>query len=410
MVGMSNIQRRLHAVIFFLLAIYAGFLIIVNTALTSSADTLLNLERHIGKTDAILVVSPSGDVLIAKNPHRLLIPASALKIFTALVALHLLGNDYRFSTDFHLDTHHQLFVKGYGDPMLISEVMANIAAILARKSDQITDIVLDDGYFDKPLTIPGISNSAEPYDAPNGALCVNFNTVNFKTVNGRIVSAEPQTPILPFAARRIKKSSLTHGRIVLSNHNHDITLYSGHLLQYFLEKEGVKISGQIRIGSAPNHNHNLIYTHVSPFRLEEIIKKMLEFSNNFITNQVLIASGANRLSPPGTLPKGVWVAKQFAKETLGINQIQIVEGSGISRKNRMSAHQLMIVLDHFKPHYHLLRQNGRDHFKTGNLNGISTRVGYIEDHQGNLYRYVILINSPGRSAERVAARLIKIIQ
>ena len=407
---MFDVLRKFRAVSCFSFAVWIGFLIIPMPVTAASEDAFADLKRVIGKTDAIILSGPSDEILISKNPDKLLIPASTLKIFTSLVALQTLGTDFRFKTEFYLDTNHHLIVKGYGDPMLVSEVIANIATVLARKANRIADIVLDDSYFDKPLTIPGISNSSEPYDAPNGALCVNFNTVNFKTVNGQIMSAEPQTPMLPFAVRRINRTSLTRGRIVLSNHNHDVTLYSGHILRYFLEKEGVKINGKIRIGSARKSYHNLIYTHVSPFRLENIIAKLLEYSNNFTTNQLLIACGAHRLSPPGTLPKGVWVAKQYAKEALGIQHFKMVEGSGISRKNNISAHQMMIVLNHFKPHYHLLRQNGKDHFKTGNLAGVSTRVGYVEDSSGNLYRYVILMNTPGRSAERVAAKLLKMIQ
>ncbi|MEZ4549093.1 MAG: hypothetical protein R2874_01050 [Desulfobacterales bacterium] len=46
------------------------------------------------------------------------------------------------------------------------------------------------------LRIPGtVEGSFEPYDAPNRALCVNFNTVNFKTRGRTIVSAE-QTPLV----------------------------------------------------------------------------------------------------------------------------------------------------------------------------------------------------------------------
>ena len=58
---------------------------------------------------------------------------------------------------------------------------------------------LDDTYFTQPLTIPGISSSSNPYDAPNGALCANFNTVFFKHSRDGYASAEPQTPLLPMA-------------------------------------------------------------------------------------------------------------------------------------------------------------------------------------------------------------------
>ena len=154
----------------------------------------------LGPRDALLVTDANGLVLAAHNPDKVLVPASTLKVVTALAARHYLGADFRFQTDFLLDADNNLVIQGYGDPLLVSEVLADIARNLhERLNNPINAILLDDGYFRKPLVIPGVSTTNNPYDAPNGALCVNFNTVNFKTRQGKIVSAEPQTPLLPMA-------------------------------------------------------------------------------------------------------------------------------------------------------------------------------------------------------------------
>ncbi len=123
----------------------------------SPADTNLEiLGKLIGNRDAILVTSPDGQVLLSKNEDHPLIPASTLKIFTSLVALHYLGPDYRFGTEFYLDTDHNLTIKGYGDPLLVSEVVGEIARTLSTRMSRINDIVLDDSYFAQPLVIPGV--------------------------------------------------------------------------------------------------------------------------------------------------------------------------------------------------------------------------------------------------------------
>ena len=83
----------------------------------STADSSLEaVKTMIGRRDSILVTDPDGRVLISKNENRPLIPASTLKLFTALVALHTLGPEYRFETEFYCDDDDNLTIKGYGDP------------------------------------------------------------------------------------------------------------------------------------------------------------------------------------------------------------------------------------------------------------------------------------------------------
>jgi D-alanyl-D-alanine carboxypeptidase/D-alanyl-D-alanine-endopeptidase (penicillin-binding protein 4) len=376
------------------------------------AQNIDTLDRFIGKNDAIIVSDSRGQILLAKNADKKRIPASILKIFTSLVALHYLGKDYRFATEFYLDEQSNLKIKGYGDPLLVSEVIIKISKVLAvllKNTQPLNDLILDDSYFSQPLTIPGISTSAQPYDAPNGALCVNFNTANFKHTSQGYVSAEPQTPLLPFVIQKIKASKLNQGRIVFSHNKNEITLYAGKLFQYFLKKQGIRFTGQVKLGRINAKTDRLIFKYDSAYSLEQIIAKLLEHSNNFTTNQLLIATGAEIIGSPGTLAKGVTIARDYAKNMLGIEDLSIVEGSGISRDNKVSAAQMDRILQEFLPYYHLMRRSGREHYKTGTLHGISTRAGYIKSAHSGLYRYVIMLNSPGKATDSVILRLLRIL-
>ncbi len=186
------------------------------------ADNLQDIKKLIGKHDAILVTDHKGAILVSKNAEKNLIPASTLKILTSLVAVNYLGKDYRFPTEFYMDRESNLTIKGYGDPLLISEVIREISRNFGRKVRKIHDIVLDDTYFRQPILIPGRSGSTEPYDAPNGALCVNFNTVNYKRLaDGTYISAEPQTPLLPYVLEKIKTAEIDNGRITFSSDNNE---------------------------------------------------------------------------------------------------------------------------------------------------------------------------------------------
>ncbi|MFC1815494.1 D-alanyl-D-alanine carboxypeptidase/D-alanyl-D-alanine-endopeptidase [Thermodesulfobacteriota bacterium] len=369
------------------------------------AATFSNLKHLIGKRDALLVASPQGKILFEKNAAKKMIPASTLKIFTSLVGLHYLGPDYRFPTEFYLDQGHNLKIKGYGDPFLISEALMDMAATLVTRLSRFNDLVIDDSYFEHPVRIPGTTPSYQPYDAPNGALCVNFNTVNFKRINNTYVSAEAQTPLLPFVLERIKSSSLDHGRIVLSYQQNESALYAGHLFRHFLNQNGINSTGTVRIGHVRKPIERLILKYISPFSLKQGISRLLEFSNNFIANQILIAAGAKVYGPPGTLDKGVRSALIYAGRVLKTKGLSFVEGSGISRKNRLSAKFMLKVLNEFESYHYLMRQQGSEFYKTGNLNGITTRAGYLESNKGELYRFILLLNTPGKSADTIMQRI-----
>jgi D-alanyl-D-alanine carboxypeptidase/D-alanyl-D-alanine-endopeptidase (penicillin-binding protein 4) len=363
----------------------------------------------IGPKDAIMVADPAGQIMIARNERQKRVPASILKIFTSLAALHYLGPDHRYVTEFYIDPDSNLKIKGYGDPLLISEVVNQISGALADRlgsAARINDIIVDDTYFNRPLTIPGISASTQPYDAPNGALCVNFNTVFFKRTRTGFASAESQTPLLPFAEKKIKSLKPKNGRIVLSHVAKENTIYAGQLFRYFLKHHGAVLRGTVKPGAVDKSADKLIYRYVSHFTLTRIIAKLLEHSNNFTTNQLLISCGIQKFGPPGNLEKGVAALRNFAAQELQIEDLAIVEGSGISRKSKISAGQMLQVLAKFRPHRTLMRRQGREYYKTGTLHGINTRAGYIASSNGGFYRYVVMINTPGKSTNPVMRRLL----
>ena len=373
-----------------------------------------SIETVLGPQDSLILAAPDGSILASVRPHRPRIPASTLKLLTAAAALHHWGPQHRFATDFYRDAANNLIIKGYGDPLLVSEAMEAMAQEIKRKypgiMDGVSDLLLDDSFFTGPIQIPGVGPSLNPYDAPLGALSANFNTIKFKrNQQGALVSAEPQTPLVPLAMEQARQTGLAQGRIRLNQRNQAATRYCGQLFRHFFTAAGIPVRGQVRPVAHLPPDCTLIVRQYSPFTLAEIIRQLMRYSNNFVANQLLMALGADYAAPPGSLDKGVAAVTAYGEKVLGLKDFVIAEGSGISRQNRLTAHQLMRILDAFQPYAGLLRKGPDELYKTGTLNGIRTRAGYLLDDQGRRYPFAILLNEPGKSTHPIHARLQQII-
>jgi D-alanyl-D-alanine carboxypeptidase/D-alanyl-D-alanine-endopeptidase (penicillin-binding protein 4) len=368
------------------------------------------LAAMAGRRDAAMVAAPDGKILSAVHPDLALVPASILKLLTTLAALEKLGPDYRFKTEFFLGPQDDLIIKGYGDPLLISENLQAIAVDLASRLTAVRGLVMDDSYFEQPVRIPGRGTSSEPYDAPNGALCVNFNTVAFNRRNGSWVSDEPQTPLLPSVIPKIIASGLPRGRITMAADDDAALQYSGELFRFFLQQAGMKIQGGIRRGRVDQENDQRVWSYRSRNDLQEVTSDLLEYSNNFIANQILLVMGAQVLGPPATMDKGLRVLRNYYRDELKIDDGRIVEGSGISRRNRVTARTMMKILGRYEPFHTLMRRDGRQFYKTGHLNGIRTRAGFLAGADGGLYRFVVIINTPGKTTDGIMKTIEKYLK
>src|SRR3954463_2323344 len=109
----------------------------------------------------VLVMDADGKELVAQNADEPFVPASVTKIVTAWLAMETLGADYRFETRFYLDAKRVLYVRGGGDPFLVSEEIALLAPELIKAIGKkpLTGIVLDASYFPAKLVIPGVEDS-----------------------------------------------------------------------------------------------------------------------------------------------------------------------------------------------------------------------------------------------------------
>jgi D-alanyl-D-alanine carboxypeptidase/D-alanyl-D-alanine-endopeptidase (penicillin-binding protein 4) len=357
----------------------------------------------------VLVLDENGNELVAQNADKPFVPASVAKIVTAWLALEVLGADYRFETRFYLDGDRVLYIRGGGDPFLVSEELTQLASALvaATGKQPISGIVLDPSYYPSDIRIPGIEDTDAAYDALNSALAVNFNTIHAVRKGKTIQSAEKQTPITPLAISLFRaRGSHARGRISLTQDPKVGLQYAGELIAAFIGQAGGSVKGKISTGAVPD-GLEPVYVHHQSRPLSTILAQLLVGSNNYVANQIFLEIGGRRLGGPVSLEKSVQVANEMLASHGLADSIHLVEGSGISRDDRFTARGLAQLLQLFEPNAFLLRRGEGARFKTGTFSGVRTLAGYADTSKHGRVRFVIALTSNDGA---MRFRLLKAIQ
>jgi D-alanyl-D-alanine carboxypeptidase/D-alanyl-D-alanine-endopeptidase (penicillin-binding protein 4) len=355
------------------------------------------------------ILSKDGKVIASHRADLALIPASISKFVTALAAFDQLGEDYRFKTDFFVNDRQDLFIKGYGDPFLVSEEIERIVRSLKKAGvEQVNRIYIDDSSYRLKSRADGAGHSLNPYDVSCGGLVVNFNTINIVVDKDNTVSSgEAQTPQLPIMTRLGKNLKPGEYRINISSDPDNVLLLTGQLFRAFLDKDGISGSGPISRRKAPASKPLL--SHSSSKKMLELIEGLMLYSNNFIANQIFLATGADRYGFPATWLKARRAMQDFAakdKELSKMN-IKLVEGSGLSRNNRLTAGAMLRVLELFKPHADLLPEKDGVMIKSGTLTGVYSYAGYLPTTAG-LNSFVVILNQQQNHRDEILNILKKI--
>lgn len=349
-----------------------------------------------GASLSVLVVERgSGALRFSRTPSRALIPASAQKLLVALAALDAFGPAHRFTTQVRAPAPPDaagriaaLFVRGGGDASLTSEQWWRLAADLrALGVTQVEgDVLLDDSHFDAERWLPDWQPvSARAYHAPVGALSANYGAFRVVAAPGAApgaparVRVDPPIPYLRLenAARTAKRGArsavtvarragagfervMVGGSVAFADEPKHIWRsvgnplgYAGAVLRMQLKANGIEVAGRVRRGAAPQNAALLL--SFEGFPLRRSIELALKYSNNMMTESLLKSLAvANAPGAPGEEAgagaQGNWEQGLRALRTrllaLGVplQGARLRDGSGLSRKNRVSAQTLVAVL------------------------------------------------------------------
>lgn len=358
---------------------------------------------------SLLLAEADGSITLSCRQDAMLVPASVIKLATGLAAFEILGPDFRFSTSFYIDSQNNLYIKGSGDPFLVSEEVSLILGRLREKGLQrINNIYIDDSAYALEHQVPGRGGSNNPYDAPVGAMMVNFNSVQVVVDKaGKIHSGEPQTPLLPMMLELAQGKPSGRYRLNVCQERCDplkqIARHSAELFRALQERENIPGYGSWKVKKIPEGTP-LLYTHHNSRDITWLIGSMLHHSNNIIANSIYLACGVQEEGGPANWNKARQAVNSELTSLLGsetMQQLHMVEGSGLSRENRASAEAVLAILFRFTKHMDLMRKRGGIRLKSGTLEGVYNFAGYLPHRRP----FVIMLNQRRNTRDEILARL-----
>ncbi len=388
----------------------AVFFFIISLLLPLSVQTkeLPAVQKYITKGGYAL--SKNGQIIYSGNLKKTFIPASTIKLVTSLAALEILGHDYRFETRFYIDGQSNLYIQGFGDPFFVSEKIDKISQIIAEQGiSKIHNIVLDDSAFSLEENTDGSENSTNPYDAQCTALGVNFNTLPMQVIHGaKVRSPERQTPYLKIMGQIGKNLSTGYHRVNINAFPDtgliaNTLLYTAQLFQALLEKQGIKVSGEIQHAAVPK-DIPIFLNYVADETVSDLIKSCLFSSSNFMANQLYLAVGVKKFGFPATWKKSQKAMNWFIQNSLKLTeaQIQMTEGSGLSSRNRVSPEAMILILEKFKQYIELMPIKHRIRMKSGTLSksGVFCYAGYFTK-KDKTNPFVIMLNQHNNRRDQI---------
>ena len=257
----------------------------------------------------------TGTAVFSRNSDRSLVPASNEKLPITYAALASLGPDYRIETDVlgqgelvGSTWRGALVLQGHGDPTLSSADLTWLARQVRGSGVRrvLGPVVGDESFFDSRRTGPGWKPSFYINEsAPLSALTVD--------------------------------RTWFHGY-----HSPKPALAAASLFKEALRRQGVTVTGRALVGTASVDAQTLGQV-VSP-PLGQIVRFMDRESDNFTAELLLKQLGTSDGSRGTSAAGAKEVRRLLADAGVPLAGIRIVDGSGLSPYNRLTARGIVAML------------------------------------------------------------------
>ncbi len=421
----------------------------------------------------VLVVSlDHGDTLYAVNPDVPLAPASNVKLLTTAAALETLGPDYRFLTYLMTDgvvangvLDGDLILYGTGDPGISNRFHGRRDEVFHSLIDELEalgirevrgDLVADASFFPGPLRPEGWdpADLNDHFSAAVSALSFNENVVSVRivpsavglpptvqTIPGHagmdvvndaqtVAGRQPRVAVLredPMDPVRIEGTIGSGVRDVWRQLTvSDPAIFAASVFEALLEERGVTVRGSVRTVDRPGRS--ALPRVSAPFagkrglrtlaRYEsEPLQAYLEVINKQSHNlfaELVFRSVGRAVEGVGSIrASAAAVRATLADLGLDTTGVVLVDGSGLSAENRVSARHFVGLLESMAhrpswtqywaslPEAGRARELGRMYrtaaagnlrAKTGTIERVSALSGFVRAADGERLAFSILLN------------------
>ena len=425
-----------------LLVILAGLAVKAGPADINSA--ISDSEIHKDAISVSVKDVTRGNLLYELHSNKPMPPASTQKVITASVSTDTLGEDFEFTTSLYKTTNNELQLKLSGDPNLtkgdLSKLLktAKSKNIVSPKAFYIDDFVMDsiewgEGWqwdddlnplmpkfssynLDKNLltvTIdPGVSKGA-----PGQIKMNTFYPVTFMN----LTTTGAETNIKLAKNNQISPDMITVNGEVSSRISYKFPVNSPKRY-FFIKLEEAISSAKIefydgfRQRKTPADNIYLVDEIKHP--ITPVLLDIFKNSNNMAAETVFKVAGGKFVNNTGALKNSLKMFDEYCRKNgLKNENIKIVDGSGVSKNNLMTADFMTDFLllqakrEDFENYMKLFPTAGEGtlqnrmlyfkdtlYAKTGTLTDISAICGYIKTRNGNIVAFDIMINDPKSSS------------
>jgi serine-type D-Ala-D-Ala carboxypeptidase/endopeptidase (penicillin-binding protein 4) len=407
----------------------------------------------------------NGAVLYSRNAEHFFMPASTMKILTAITALSYLGNDYTFVTKIAANSQNiengvlnsDIYIHFDGDPSLTKDDVEELIADLVKQGIQKINgnVYIDDYVYDQKKYGRGWmwDELNLCYAAPTTGAIVDKNCFWLQlspSQEGSTASITKADALIPsysaVLTKTLQKSSDCPLDIRATDNNeyylsgcikpqkvpvdlhiavNNPRIYAGNLVSSLLQKYAISVTG--KIGFAQTGQAGYVLASHSSVPLNELVKKMMKHSDNLIADSLYKKIAANYFGSAGTWINGNKAIKQLLTNNTAIDltKLKMFDGSGLSRYNLISPNQMMQLLlfaynnqainNAFVDSLPIsgidgslrwrMGKNGmqqRVRAKTGTMTGISSLAGYVDTISHKKIAFVIVFNSFPESPRKYA--------
>lgn len=384
-------------------------------------------------------------------------PASTMKLVTSYAALRILGPAYTWKTSVYTNGHMEgdvligdLILQGGGDPHLVLENFWTLLRQIRQKGVREIhgNLIIDNSWMEAQHfdAADFDGDPTRPYNVGPDALLVNFNVLTLQLhpdANGLQIST--LTPLALQIKADVHYAGGTCGewrnqlKPVFTLVDQQINLhlsgsypkscgdktwslqpyplthadFDGALFRALWLESGGRLDGVVRIGTvAPDAE---LLTILQSESLPDILREINKYSNNVMTRLVMLTIDKETSQLPANQQRaGQLLQRWFDQLRIGSQGLQLENGSGLSRTERISASQMGQMLNlafasPLMPEYlsslpllgvdGTMQKRARNfavaghaHIKSGGLDGVRNFAGYVLAASGKRYVVVCFVN------------------